>query len=89
MKESLEIKDPQDPEILRAIQLGFELKSQYEEHSLLVEPRYSHEESFNSVLKKLGGTGLYPVYRKTQDGYSLKIVDKKGKRKEIRPLFHV
>jgi membrane-associated protease RseP (regulator of RpoE activity) len=89
LKEIFEVTSPVDPEILSAVEKGFKIKEVREEEGLLiVEPRFSHEESFDSLLKELLGRNVYPLYRKEDGLFTLRIAKKKGERKSIRPLYH-
>lgn len=54
-----------------------------------VSPRYSHEESFNRVLKRLEGKEYFPHYRRRGEGYRLIIVPRVLKNRELKPWMHI
>lgn len=53
-----------------------------------VAPRYSHEESYDSVFNEFKGEDYVPLYRKTKKGLRILVIHKKLKKKEVRPLTH-
>ncbi|MFQ5800906.1 MAG: site-2 protease family protein [Candidatus Hydrothermarchaeales archaeon] len=78
-----------EPEIADKVEEGFLIRDVKEEEGMfIVEPRYGHEESFDLVLKELSVLDLYPLYRRENGLFSLRVVKKKGERKRIAPHFH-
>ena len=89
MKEAFEHASISDPLIVEAVKKGFSIKeARAEKEDFIVEPLFSHRESFDAVFKELVGQGLYPIYRKEGNALSIKIGRKKGRNRGIRPLFH-
>lgn len=78
-----------DSQLREIINQGFTIKNLDEtSQALSVEPRYSHEESFNRVYQALTQKEVYPLYRRTDEGLELWIVKKKGKKRGISSAFH-
>jgi len=78
-----------DETVLQDVEKGFHIKEQREKGVLVVEPKQSHRASFELVLHSLMKRDLYPVYRRANNELTLQIMEKKGKRREIAPLFHI
>ncbi|MEE8401787.1 MAG: site-2 protease family protein [Candidatus Hydrothermarchaeaceae archaeon] len=53
-----------------------------------VSPRNSHEESFEAVFKEFEGQDLVPLYKKTSEGFEILIIERKTKKREVRPIVH-
>jgi Zn-dependent protease len=54
-----------------------------------VQPKYSHERSFNIVLNNFKNTEFVPLYRKFKDGYNLIITHRRRRQVEVKPIGHI
>jgi Zn-dependent protease len=54
-----------------------------------VKPRYSDEMSFSTILKEFGDVDYFPIYRKVKDGLRISIVQRKEKKREIKPRVNM
>jgi membrane-associated protease RseP (regulator of RpoE activity) len=89
LKEIFKVTSPLAPEIMDVVKKGFVVKDVEEEKGILfVESRFGHDISFDIVLKELIKKGLYPLYRKEDGNLTLRIAEKKGKKRGIEPMFH-
>jgi hypothetical protein len=88
LREIFEVASPEDPEIIEIVKKGFIIKETRDEGILVVQPRLNHDESFKIILKGLKDLGLYPLYRKNGDDFTLRIARKTGKKRGIKPIFH-
>jgi len=86
MHETAEVGE----EIIKKIEEGFVIKeANLSESSFIVEPRHTHEASFNIVFSSLKEIGIYPLYREEERGFVLRIVKGKGKKRGLSRWAHV
>jgi membrane-associated protease RseP (regulator of RpoE activity) len=89
LKEIFQVANMDDPEIMETIKKGFTIKeTDLKKGELVVEPKLSHKESFDQVLRELKNKDFYPLYKKEGDRFTLRIASKKRGKKVIRPLLH-
>jgi membrane-associated protease RseP (regulator of RpoE activity) len=89
LKEIFESAGPIDPDVIELVKKGFLIKEEGQKDTeFIVEPRFSHKESFDMILKDLSEKELYPLYRRENGKLFIRIAKKKGKRRGISPFFH-
>lgn len=77
-------------EALSTVERGFVVleHSGEDSPSFKVQPRYSHSESFNTVMEELRHRGIYPFYRQIDNDYYLTLASHSGKEVELPAYAH-